>query len=96
MNNNLTKIFDSNWFFLSVLGFVIVLPLSQGLVSVMAGAMLFTALIEDNWQHKKQRLVQNRYLLFIPAIFLIYLISSVFTFKNGEPFYDLQKTLFIW
>lgn len=94
MNNSLTKIFDSNWFFLSVLCFVIVLPLSQGLVSVMAGVMLLTALLEDSWINKKHRLLQNRYLLFVPAIFLIYLLSSALTYKNGEPFYDLQKTLF--
>lgn len=94
MNNNLAKIVNSNWFFLSVLGFALVLPLSQGLVSVMAGVMLLTALIEDNWQNKKKRLYQNRYLLFIPVIFLIYLLSSALTFKNGEPLYDLQKTLF--
>ena len=94
MNINLTKIFNSNWFFLSALGFVFVLPLSEGLVSVVAGIMLLMALIEDSWQNKKKRLLLNRYLLFIPAIFMIYLISSALTYKNGEPFYDLRKTLF--
>ena len=94
MNNNLAKTFNSNWFFLSVLVFAFVLPLSQGLVSVMAGVMLFAAIIEDSWENKKLRLFQNRFLLFIPAIFLIYLLSSALTFKNGEPLYDLQKTLF--
>ena len=94
MNNNLTKIFDSNWFYLSVLGFAIALPLSQGLVSVMAGIMLLTALIEDSWQNKKKRISRHKYLFFLPAIFLIYLLSSVLSFNNGEPFYDLQKTLF--
>ncbi len=94
MNKNLTKIFNSNWFFLSASGFAIVLPLSEGLVSVMAGIMLLFALIEDNWNNKKQRFFQNRILFFLPAIFLIYLISSALTFKDGEPFYDLQKTLF--
>lgn len=94
MNNNLAKIFNSNWFFLSALGFAVVLPLSQGLVSVMAGVMLFTAIVEDSWNNKRKRINKNNYLLLVPGIFLIYLVSSVVMFRHGDPLYDLQKTLF--
>lgn len=94
MNINLTKIVNSNWFFLSVLCFAIALPLSQGFISIIAGVMFIVAVVEDNWQNKKQRLIQHKYLLFLPAIFLVYIISSVSTYESGESLYDLQKTLF--
>ncbi len=94
MKTYLTKLFNSNWFFLTLLGFVIVLPLSQALVSILGGVLLFVAIVEDKWKNKWLRFHLRKRLLFIPAIFLIYLISSLITGKNGNGWYDLQKTLF--
>lgn len=71
-----------------------VLPLSPGLVSVLGGVVLFTALAEDSWKNKKERFQKRLYLITIPAIFFIYLISSINTFSEGDSLYDLQKTLF--
>ena len=94
MKTYLTKLIDYNWFFITLLAFVIVLPLSQALVSILSGVVLFVALVEDNWKNKGQRFQKRKSLLFIPAIFIIYLISSVITGRNGNGWYDLQKTLF--
>ena len=94
MKTYLTKLFNSNWFFLTLLGFAIVLPLSQALVSILGGVLLFVAIVEDNWKNKRQRFQQRKSLLFIPAIFVIYLVSSLLTGRNGNGWYDLQKTLF--
>ncbi len=94
MKTYLTKLIDNNWFFITLLAFVIVLPLSQALVSILSGVVLFVALVEDNWKNKVQRFQKRKNLLFIPAIFIIYLISSVITGRNGNGWYDLQKTLF--
>ncbi len=94
MKTYLTKLFDSNWFFITLLGFAVVLPLSQALVSILGGIILFVAVVDDKWKNKWYRFHLRKSLLFIPAIFLIYLISSVITGRNGNGWYDLQKTLF--
>ena len=94
MKTYLAKLIDSNWFFITLLGFVIVLPLSQALVSIFAGIILFAALVEDNWKNKRQRFNKRKSLFFLPAIFFIYLLSSIITATDGNYWYDLQKTLF--
>lgn len=94
MKIQLPKIINSNWFFVSAIMFVIVLPFSQALVSIMGGVLLFVALVEDSWKNKLERVKQNRILLFIPAIFLIYLFRSLISGDFISSFYDLQKTLF--
>lgn len=94
MKTYLAKLIDSNWFYLTLLGFVFVLPLSHALVSIVGGIVLFAALVEDNLKNKIHRFQKRKILLFIPAIFLIYLISSVLTIKLGDSLYDLKKTMF--
>lgn len=85
--------FDFTWFFISLLCFVVVLPFSQALVSIFGGVILFTAIVEDSWSNKINRLKQNRILLFLAAIFLIYLLSFIVFYKNNNSFYDLQKAV---
>ncbi len=94
MISHLSGIIKSNWFFVALVGFVVVLPLSQALVSVMSGVILFVALSEDSWGNKLLRLKKRKYILLIPLIFLIYVVSSLITFDGDRPFYDVQKTLF--
>lgn len=94
MNNNLAKIFDKNWFFVALICFVAVLPFSQALVSILSGALLFAALVEDNWENKLKRVRERRILFLLPAIFIIYLLSSIITWKASDSFYDLKKNLF--
>ena len=94
MKSHLTWIFKSNWFFVALLCFVIVLPLSQALVSVFSGVLLFVAIVEDSWTNKLIRLKQRKIILLIPLIFLLYLISTLFTLKSDKSFYDVQKTMF--
>ena len=94
MKKFLTGLIHSNWFFVAITGFVIVLPLSEALVSVFAGVVLATALIEDKWTKKWNRLKSRKYILLIPVIFLMYLISGVVTMKYGDSFYDVKKVMF--
>ena len=95
MNYFLTKLFNSNWFFITLVAFAIVLPLSQALVSIFAGIVLITSLVEDSWENKKKRLNKRKILFLLPAIFLIYLIGSIITNAIwGDYLYDLRKTLF--
>lgn len=96
MKINLTKIFDSNWFFVSLVCFVVVLPFSQALVSIFSGIVLFTAIAEDNLANKLSRIKERKVLLFLPAIFIIYLITSIISYHSGNDLYDLQKTLFFF
>lgn len=94
MKNYLTKIFHSNWFYISLLLFALVLPLSEALVSISGGIVLLVALVEDTWKNKLARLKQNRILGLTIGIFLLFLLSSVITFKSGNVIYDLKKNLF--
>lgn len=96
MIKTFTQKIEFSWFFLSLLGFVLVLPFSQALVSIFGGVILFVALVEDNWKSKFDRLKQNRILLFIPGIYCIYLLSFVISYKTGNSIYDLQKSLFFF
>lgn len=94
MKLHLSGIIKSNWFFIALVCFVFVLPLSQALVSIFGGVLLFVAIVEDNWTNKLFRLKQQKTILLIPLIFLLYLISTLFTLKSDKSFYDVQKTLF--
>jgi O-antigen ligase len=94
MKLQLTQITGSNWFFVAMLCFVAVLPLSPALVSVFSGVLLLVALVEDNWTNKRIRLESRKFLLLVPIIFLIYVLSTLITLKNDRSFYDVQKTMF--
>jgi hypothetical protein len=96
MIKTFTQKIDFSWFYLSLIGFVVVLPFSQALVSILGGTVLGVALLEDTWKNKVKRFKENRNLLFIPGIFIIYLISFIFFYKNGNSLYDLQKSLFFF
>ncbi len=97
-NGNMIKLLPEKlqctWFFISLLCFVVVLPFSQALVSIFGGIVLFTALAEDSFKNKIARFRKNKALILIPAIFAVYLISFLITYKTGNSLYDLQKTLF--
>jgi hypothetical protein len=94
MKQYLTDLINSNWFFLSLVLFVLVLPLSIALVSIFGGLILLVALIEDSWYNKWERIKQRKVILLVPVIFLIYLISTIVNFHQNRSLYDLQKTLF--
>lgn len=94
MKKYVNKIIDNNWFFVSLVLFVLVLPLSQALVSISAGIIFFVALVEDSWSNKIYRLKQNWILFALPAIYLIYIVSSFISNKLSASLYDLQKSLF--
>jgi hypothetical protein len=94
MIKTFTQKIEFSWFFLSLLGFVLVLPFSQALVSIFSGIMLGVALLEDTWKSKFKRFNENKVLLFIPGIFMIYLVSFTIFYKSGNSLYDLQKALF--
>ena len=94
MIKTFTQKVDFSWFFLSLLGFVLVLPFSQALVSIFGGIVLGVALLEDTWKNKIIRFKENRVLLFIPGIFMLYLVSFIIFYRNGNSLYDLQKSLF--
>lgn len=96
MIKTFTQKIDFSWFFLSLLGFVLVLPFSQALVSIFGGIVLGVALLEDSWKNKIERFRKNKILLFIPGIFMIYLFSFIIFYKNGNSLYDLQKSLFFF
>lgn len=95
MKKQIAELIDSNLFFVALLCFVTVLPLSTGLVSVCGGLVLFVSLVEDSWENKIKRLKSRKPVLLILGIFAIYLISTLNTIK-GNTFYDIQKSMFIF
>ena len=94
MKKYILNVYNKNWFFLAIILFVGVLPFSQALVSISSGILLFTAVIEDSWKNKIQRFNQHKILLFIPAVYLLYLASAIFSNSFQNSLYDLNKTLF--
>lgn len=94
MKKSFTTLFNSNYFFLAVLLVVIALPLSVALVSVAGGLVMLVALIEDSWAAKVERFKKRKVLLWIPLIFFLYVISTLFSLKHDCSFYDVKKTLF--
>lgn len=94
MKQYIASLIQRNYFFLSLLLFVCVLPLSTAFVSISAGAMLLTALIEDNWANKRKRFSSRKIILCIPAIFALYLLSTLWCINVYKSFYDVQKTMF--
>lgn len=87
-------IHKQNWFYIALICFVLVLPFSEALVSVFSGVLFCVALVEDKKEYKIERLKQRRFILFVPVIFLLYLISTFFTLKADQSFYDVKKTMF--
>jgi hypothetical protein len=87
---------DITLFFISLVCFVLVLPFSQALVSIFGGIILFAALVEDSVKNKVARFKNNKILLLIPGIFMVYLFSFIVFYKSGNSLYDLQKTLFFF
>lgn len=94
MKEQINRTISNNWFFVSLICFGIVLPLSTALVSVLSGVILVVALVEDSWKNKIKRAGQNKILLLLPAIYLLYVISAVFSGHLSESYYDLKKNIF--
>jgi hypothetical protein len=94
MKNFYTVLKQANYFYFSLILFVISLPLSEFMVSLAAAIMLAVSLIECSLIKKIDCFRQHKILLFIPAIFIVYLLSALIT-QNGETVgYDLRKALF--
>ncbi len=85
---------EFSWFFIALLGFIIVLPFSHALVSIFGGVIFVIALIEDNWKNKIDRLKESKYLLAFPAIYSMYIVSYLLFYREGSSTYDLQKAMF--
>jgi len=83
-----------NLFYFSLICFVCIIPFSEALVSVFAGVLLFVSLIGNDKKSFITRVKQNRHLLALPAIYLIYIISGLTSGDISGSFYDLQKSLF--
>ncbi len=84
----------TNWFYISLLLFTFSLPLSEFMVSVSAGLVFLSATIEDSFKNKLIRLKERKVLLLLPAVFILYLISAIFTKDLNTALYDIKKALF--
>ncbi len=94
MMRQITDRINNNVFFVSLVGFAAVMPLSEALVSVLSGVLLFVALAEDTWKNKTTRFKKRKILLLLPVIYLVYLLSSLFSGELTDSLYDLRKNLF--
>ena len=94
MRNISLQVKKINFFYLALIVFVCSLPLSEFMVSVSAGLLILAGWIEDSWQNKSERIKSRKLILFIPAIFIIYLISALIFRKGETALYDLRKSLF--
>lgn len=90
----LNKIVNSNFFFLTLVAYAFVLPLSPALVSIIGVLLFVVAVIEDNWQNKKVRFKLKGYLLVLFFIFCIYVLSTFLSTHHERSFYDIKKSFF--
>ncbi len=86
---------DFSWFFIALLLFAVSLPLSESLVSVSGGVLLAAALFESKFRISKETRKLKMLLLFLVAIFLLYLLSSLFSADRQTALYDLRKNAFL-
>lgn len=94
--HKLNKIYDSNLFFLTLLAFAFVLPLSPALISIVGVIMLVVAISEDGSENKVARLKGRRFLLCLVGIFGLYVLSTIFTLNEKKSLYDVQKSVFFF
>jgi len=94
MQKNYFHLKRINFFYIALIIFTCSLPLSEFMVSASSGLLLLTAWSEDNCINKLNRIKQRKLILFMPAIFLIYLISPLITGNGETVVYDLRKALF--
>ena len=94
MIKSINRIRNYNLFYFALIAFAISLPFSEALVSISSGLLFFIALTEDTLENKLKRFNKNRFLLLISAVYLIYIISAVFSNRLSASLYDLRKSLF--
>lgn len=81
-------------FFAGLLLFVIFLPFSEALVSILSVFLLLQALILRSWNHPSVPRGRPVSLLMITSVFLIYILGMGFTRDPAFALYELKKVVF--
>ncbi|WP_339741193.1 O-antigen ligase family protein [uncultured Sunxiuqinia sp.] len=82
-----------NWFYATLILFMVSLPFSEALISI-SGVLLLLA----SFFHRKRRsellsLTQQKEFLLFSSIYLVYLLGLLFTVDQKWALYDLQKNI---
>jgi len=93
MKISFTRLYQTNWFFIATLLFVISLPFSNALISISGGLLLAAALFSINKQHFKSYIHERKLLFFAIGVYLIYLGWLIFTNDWKWATYDLRKNM---
>jgi hypothetical protein len=81
-------------FFFSLILAAGVFPFSEALVSIVAGLLLFQAVVLRSWLHPSVNKRRRITVLFPVSIFIIYLAGTFFTHDFDFALYELKKVVF--
>ncbi len=83
-----------NSFYACLLLFVAFLPFSEAMVSIVAGILLFQALVLTSWNHPSVPHGSVKSLLIVLSVFMVYLLGMLFTRDLPFALYELKKVIF--
>lgn len=90
---DLNRLRESVFYYLLLL-FVMFLPFSEALVSILAGALMLQMLLLRSWNHPSIPRGTPVSLLMVSSIFLLYLLGMVRTHDLTFALYELKKVIF--
>ena len=93
MKIDLTGIRNTNWFYISSIIFAISLPFSSAFISISAGLLIVSSVVQLKRSEIRTNVNNRKELLFILGIYLVYLIGLLFTEDWKLASYDLRKNL---
>lgn len=82
-----------NWFYISLVVFIIALPFGESLISISIGLIFLTSLFYIKRETFVERIKERKLLLFIFSIYIVYLIGCIFCNDMKWGLYDLRKCL---
>ncbi len=87
------KVQKINWFYASLILFMVALPFSEALISISGVLLLIAAVFHRKHRSKLLSLPQQKELLLFSSIYLVYLLGFFFTDDRKWALYDLQKNI---
>ncbi len=82
-----------NWFYISLVIFIIALPFGESLISISIGLIFLTSLFYIKRETFVERIKERKLLLFIFSIYIVYLVGCIFCNDMKWGLYDLRKCL---
>lgn len=93
MNNFTYWIKNINWFYFSLIVFVISFPFGESLISISIGLLFLSSLFYIRKPTFSERLKERKFLFLVFSIYLVYLFGFLFCTNLKWGLYDLRKSM---